>query len=84
MKIPLTPPTRKQIEYIEILSNDCGFTRKARNVWLSLEVDRIINSVDMLDKNEATDIINLLKSLKENIKNRQIATEEPTCDPSPR
>lgn len=53
-----TPPTPGQINFLEILLNDCGYTnRKARNAFLSEYACRDIRSVGMLTFNEAAALI---------------------------
>lgn len=60
-------PTAKMIEYMEILFNDCGFTRVQRNAWLRELVGRDVHYLDSLTKNEAHLIIAKLKLMKEEL-----------------
>ncbi|HKT90102.1 MAG TPA: hypothetical protein VJQ59_16775 [Candidatus Sulfotelmatobacter sp.] len=54
-----------QIEYLELLFNDCGFdTRAARNDFCSLRARRPIKYLDELNSYERSQLINELKDRK--------------------
>ena len=57
--------TKKQQNYIEILSNDLQFTREQRNSHLSVALDREIKSLDELTLNEASKMIEYFKTMKD-------------------
>lgn len=65
MKLKFETPTQKQIEYLEILFIDCGFSRENRNAWLSANTGRDIKYLDQLTKEEASKFISELKEIKE-------------------
>ena len=59
-------PTKKAIEFLEILLNDCGFgTRLQRNSYLSLRVGREIRYLDDLTAAEASRFIDILKEQRD-------------------
>lgn len=61
--------TKKQVEFLETLLNDCGFgTRDQRNLYLSQETAREIKFVDELTFEEARGLID--KLLKERTRRR--------------
>lgn len=59
-------PTKKQIEFLEILFNDCGFTtRLVRNDYLSRRLGRRIGYLDELTFLEVKDLIPELKQRRD-------------------
>lgn len=67
-------PTQKQIEYLEILFNDCGFSRAQSRDYLSLRVGRTIKYLDELSGAEASRFIADMKAKREDA--RQNVGEE--------
>lgn len=69
--------TPKQQNYLEVLFGDLGFSRIARNEFLSREVGRTISYLDELSTAEASAMINALVERKEDRKlKEQILKEE--------
>ena len=61
--------TRAQESYLEILFNDCYFTgREQRNSWLSQELGRPIKYISDMNKLEASNMIEKLKQLKDQLR----------------
>ena len=58
--------TVRQIDFIEILANDLRFGRTERNKILSDLLQRNIQFLDELTKNEASNVITKFKEWKEN------------------
>jgi hypothetical protein len=56
------PATKKQIDYLEVLFNDCGFTLATRKIWL-LEGYKV-EYTEGLNMYEASAVITYLKELK--------------------
>jgi hypothetical protein len=58
--------TEKQIDYIEILAVDLGFTRHARNAYIRDTVGRDISGggLESLTVAEAHDVINYFREMK--------------------
>lgn len=50
---------------MEILFNDTSFTREQRNMWLTMLFHRQIVHLDQLYKREASNVIEILKEMKE-------------------
>lgn len=59
------PATQPQINFLEILFGDLGFTRYQRNAYLSREMGREIGYLDDLTVKEASLLITALKEKKE-------------------
>ena len=57
-------------EYLEILFNDVGFNRATRKAWLSDRLGRDIVFLDDLSPQEAHGVIEELKALKKERRNR--------------
>lgn len=70
--------TKPQISYIEILAVDLCLSRRQRNGVISMELDRKIEYLDEMTKDEGSRIIEYLKRLKEdnNIKEAALAEME--------
>lgn len=56
--------TSLQVNYLEILFNDCGFNRLQRNDWLSERIGREIRFLVQLSRKEASDTIQELNARK--------------------
>lgn len=54
-----------QISYMQILFNDLGYDRMARQAWLSDTFQREIKYLDDITVKEASLVINMLKDQKE-------------------
>jgi hypothetical protein len=65
MKIDLKTSTPRQYEYLEILFNDLGYNKIQRNAWLTDLFKRKITALLDLNKDEASQVIGLLKEQKE-------------------
>ncbi len=59
------PATEAQINFLEILFNDLGYTRKQRNARLTDDLGREIKFLDNLTIPEASRLIETLKEEKE-------------------
>ena len=59
------PATEAQINFLEILFNDLGYTRKQRNAKLTDDLSREIKFLDDLTIPEASKMIETLKEEKE-------------------
>lgn len=70
-KKPLIPPTPKQLNYLEILFNELGFTINSREVFMSNEFNRPVKGLDGIGKFEASFIIERLKAMREVQRERQ-------------
>jgi hypothetical protein len=57
--------TTPQINYLELLFNDLGFDRRARNAFMSEELQRSIRFLDELTSAEASRIITALRERKD-------------------
>lgn len=66
---PLSRPTKKQLDYLLILFNDCNFTHESRNAWLTHMFHRLIKAPDELTRGEASQVIERLKEIREGIRN---------------
>lgn len=65
----LNRATSAQIQYLEVLFTDCGFTtRIMRNDFLSVRTRRAIRYLDDLTKVEASQFIEELRKQKEELK----------------
>ena len=63
------PPTAKQLDYLLILFNDCGFEDiNSRNAWLTHRFQRLIKHCDELTSREASEVITILKQIREDKK----------------
>ena len=62
----ITPATKKQQDYIQILSDGLEFDRKTRNTQISYLIGRAISYLDELSKPEASIVIATFKKFKEN------------------
>lgn len=66
MKIEMPLATKKQVEYIEQLAIDLGFSLDARRVYIQMFLHKTIKFLDDLTINEASRVIDYFKELKEN------------------
>jgi len=57
-------PTRKMIDYMMLLFNECDFTRESRNAWLTHMLHRQIEFLDDLTRDEAHRVIDRLKEIR--------------------
>lgn len=56
--------TPAQINYLEILFNDCLFSREERMPWIWEEINRDVKHLDELTLPEASKLIEKLKAMK--------------------
>lgn len=61
-------PTPKQKDYLEILFNDLSYSRSMRNAQLSNWMNRKIEFLDDLSRDEASLAIERLKGIREDAK----------------
>lgn len=58
-------PSSRQLNFLEILFNDCGFDRKQRNAFIRRELGRDVNYLDELTGAEAHRFITALKERRD-------------------
>lgn len=64
LRVKTIPPTPKQINYMQILFADTGFTLNSRNAWLTHKYKRLINHLDELTFKEGQEVITQLKEIR--------------------
>jgi hypothetical protein len=65
------PPSKAQINYLEILFNDLNYTRISRVAWLQHRYkDANIKFLDDLNPVQASDAIDYLKKIRESLRKK--------------